>query len=117
MDATLNAARPHDAFSTLMWTLRRRLKLADAPRGDEWRPPVESCVREAGDEKELDLDKLRHEVRAEIARGGEAKLSEAAAAVEGIIQEWERTRDDKEFAMRTRFFPSGVKIPGVKWTD
>ena len=116
-----------------MWTLRRRLKLADAPRGDEWRPPVESCVREAGDEKELDLDKLRHEVRAEIARGGEAKLSEgsgkvqgrggeaklseAAAAVEGIIQEWERTRDDKEFAMRTRFFPSGVKIPGVKWTD
>ena len=33
-----------------------------------------------------------------------------------IIRSWEQTRSDYDFAMRTRFFPSGVKIPGVKWT-
>ena len=44
-------------------------------------------------------------------------LSKDAAAVAEIIGEWRRTADDKSFAMRTRFFPSGVKIPGVKWTD
>ena len=53
----------------------------------------------------------RSQVRAE----GVA-LSTAAAHVESIIREWEATKDDKTFAMKTRFFPSGVKIPGVKWT-
>ena len=44
-------------------------------------------------------------------------LRKDAAAVAEIIGEWRRTADDKSFAMRTRFFPSGVKIPVVKWTD
>ena len=39
-----------------------------------------------------------------------------AAEVAKIIEQWQATADDKAFAMKTRFFPSGVKIPGVKWT-
>ena len=45
------------------------------------------------------------------------QLSADAAAVERILDDWRRTADDKDFAMKTRFFPLGVKIPGVKWTD
>ena len=44
-------------------------------------------------------------------------MSADASEIAKIIEEWEVTRDDKTFAMKTRFFPSGVKIPGVKWTD
>ena len=82
-------------------------------RTDEeaWRAEVESCVVESGDEEELDLDKLRQEVRKEAK-----PLSKGAKLVEEIIKQWEASKDDKTFAMRTRFFPSGVKIPGVKWT-
>ena len=76
------------------------------------RARVRSCVEEAGDDEALDIDALRAAVRAEAPT-----LSKDAAAVAEIIGEWRRTADDKSFAMRTRFFPSGVKIPGVKWTD
>ena len=44
-------------------------------------------------------------------------LRSSAKLVQEIIQQWQTSRDDKTFAMRTRFFPSGVKIPGLKWTD
>ena len=64
-----------------------------------------------GDDEELDLDRLRAEVR---AKG--VQLSKNASEVAKIIADWQRTGDDKEFAMKTRFFPSGIKIPGVKWT-
>ena len=73
---------------------------------------MESCVVEAGDEEELDLDALRKQVRDE-----KVPLRASAKIVEEIIQQWQTSKDDKTFAMRTRFFPSGVKIPGVKWTD
>ena len=70
----------------------------------------------AGDEEELDLDALRAETRREMAAGA-FTLSKNASLVADIIADFARTHDDKEFAMKTRFFPSGVKIPGVKWTD
>ena len=151
-DATIATARPHDAFETTMWTLRHRLGLRD--ESSSWRTPVASCAQEPGDEAELDLDALRRAVRAEGAA-----LSKDAAAVSEIIAHWQKTGDDKTFAMRTRcrrrtvgrlprapggggarceggpvlrnaaakptryyppparrFFPSGVKIPGLKWT-
>ena len=92
-----------------MRTLRSRLR--GAADNSSWRAPGDSCVVESGDEDELDLDALRAEVRA-----AGAPLSADAAAVAEIIRNWEKTRSDYDFAMRTRFFPSGVKIPGVKWT-
>ena len=46
----------------------------------------------------------------------DVQLSKDAKDMADIIADWQRTGDDKEFAMKTRFFPSGVKIPGVKWT-
>ena len=91
-----------------MWALRHRLGL---PGNESWRAHGRSCVEEAGDEAELDLDALRAQVRAEGV-----SLSKDAADVASIITDWQRTGDDKEFAMKTRFFPGGVKIPGVKWT-
>ena len=113
------AARPHDAFETTMRTLRGRLLGSTGSRDhvgvrtDEgWRAAVDSCVVEAGDEEELDLDALRKQVRDE-----KVPLRASAKIVEEIIQQWQTSKDDKTFAMRTRFFPSGVKIPGVKWTD
>lgn len=66
---------------------------------------------QAGDDDDFDLGALRRQVRSESVQ-----LSESAAHVDAIIREWERTHDDKTFAMKTRFFPGGVKIPGVKWT-
>ena len=102
-----------------MRTLRGRLVGAKGGRDamgvrteEPWRAAVESCAVEAGDEEELDIDALRRQVRAE-----KAPLRESARLVSEIISQWEASRDDKTFAMRTRFFPSGVKIPGVKWTD
>ena len=62
--------------------------------------------------EELDLDALRRQVRQEGA-----PLSESAKQVREIIEQWSKSGDDKTFAMRTRFFPSGVKIPGGKWTN
>ena len=141
-DATLHAARPYDAFETTMWALRARLdnrtgSSSSSGRsgggsggggggggggsggdgtGGGWRAPVDSCVQMAGDEEELDLDALRAETRREMAAGAFA-LSKNASLVADIIADFARTHDDKGFAMRTRFFPSGVKIPGVKWTD
>ena len=124
-DATLQSARPYDAFETTMWALRARLdnrtgsssSAADGTgAGSGWRAPVDSCVQMAGDEEELDLDALRAETRREMATGAFA-LSKNASLVADIIADFARTRDDKEFAMKTRFFPSGVKIPGVKWTN
>jgi len=112
-DATLHAARPFDAFETTMWALRARL---ENRTGARWRAPLDSCVQVAGDEEELDLDALRAETRREMAAGAFA-LSKNASLVADIIADFARTHDDKEFAMKTRFFPSGVKIPGVKWTD
>ena len=73
---------------------------------------VDSKFVEPGDEEELDLNELRRQVRAE----GQP-LSESARQVQDIIEQWQRTKDDKTFAMRTRFFPKGDKIPGLKWTD
>ena len=141
-DATLHAARPYDAFETTMWALRARLdnrtgSSSSSGRsgggsggggggggggsggdgtGGGWRAPLDSCVQMAGDEEELDLDALRAETRREMAAGAFA-LSKNASLVADIIADFARTHDDKEFAMKTRFFPSGVKIPGVKWTD
>ena len=117
---TLNAARPYDAFETTMRTLRRRLGLSEAQAATkpaagaaEWRAAVDSCSVESGDDAPpFDLDALRQQVRAE-----NVQLSADAAAMAKILDDWRRTADDKEFAMKTRFFPSGVKIPGVKWTD
>ena len=109
-DAVVREARGFDAFETTMMALRRRLPGAVAEEG--WRARVRSCVEEAGDDEALDIGALRAAVRAEAPT-----LSKDAAAVAEIIGEWRRTADDKSFAMRTRFFPSGVKIPGVKWTD
>ena len=97
-----------------MRTLRRRLKLGDAAasEAEPWRAAVESCLVEDGDEAAFDLGALRRQVRAETLT-----LSQDASDMESILREWELGRDDKTFAMKTRFFPSGVKIPGVKWTD
>lgn len=114
-DPTLAAARPYDAFETTMRTLRLRLRKDAAERGshvEPWQADVTSCVRQAGDEDSLDLNQLREQVRSE-----NLVLSEDAAAMEHIIKEWAASHDDKTFAMKTRFFPSGVKIPGKKWTD
>ncbi|KAL1511476.1 hypothetical protein AB1Y20_006274 [Prymnesium parvum] len=108
-DATITSARPFDAFETVMWTLRRRLGLSDD--GDDWRASVETCIQQPGDDADFDIDALRRQVRAK----GE-KLSKDAAAVAEIIAEWQSSGDDKKFAMRTRFFPEGNRIPGVKWT-
>ena len=82
--------------------------VADEP----WRAAVESCVVEAGDDGDFDLGALRRQVRAEPPT-----LSRDAGDMEYILREWEQSRDDKTFAMKTRFFPSGVKLAGVKWTD
>jgi len=120
-DPTLNAARPFDAFETTMRTLRHRLGVSEAQGAatkpaagaQMWRAAVDSCSVESGDDAlPLDLDALRRQVRAEGVQ-----LSADAAAVERILDDWRRTADDKDFAMKTRFFPLGVKIPGVKWTD
>ena len=54
---------------------------------------------------------MRAQVRSEVVR-----LSKDAADMAAIISDWQKTGDDLTFAMKTRFFPSGVKIPGVKWT-
>ena len=102
-----------------MITLRNRLTAQSRSAGsglsgrevDFWRAAVNSCSAEPGDDADLDLDALRRQVRSEGVT-----LSPEAAHVEAIIREWEQTKDDKTFAMKTRFFPSGVKIPGVKWT-
>jgi hypothetical protein len=111
-DPRVVAARSHDAFETTMRTLRGRLGAgAGRGAGDQWRADVSSCVTEMGDDAGFDLDALRRQVHAEAS-----PLSRAAAHVEAIIKEWQRTRDDKTLAMKTRFFPSGIKIPGVKWT-
>ena len=116
-DPTLNAARPYDAFETTMRALRVRLggggggEPVDAA-AEPWRAAVESCTIEVGDDGEFDLDSLRRQVRTR-----DVALSADALAMEGILREWEQSRDDKAYAMKTRFFPSGVKIPGVKWTD
>ena len=92
-----------------MWALRDRLGL---PSNESWRArSSQSCVEEPGDEAELDLDALRAQVRAEGV-----SLSKDAADVAAIISDWQATGDDLKFAMKTRFFPGGVKIPGVKWT-
>jgi len=72
---------------------------------------VETCIQQPGDDADFDIDALRRQVRAK----GE-KLSKDAAAVAEIIAEWQSSGDDKKFAMRTRFFPEGNRIPGVKWT-
>ena len=119
VDPIIEKARPHDAFEHTMRTLRGRLLGASGPRDsagvrtdEPWRAAVESCVVEAGDDEELDIDELRRQVRAEGR-----PLRESAEQVREIIEQWQRTKDDKTFAMRTRFFPGGVKIPGVKWTD
>lgn len=132
--AEVAAARPHDAFETTMLTLRNRLRDVQGLRSEDppppgagpglgaggglsgrelkaWRAAVSSCAVEPGDDADFDLGALRREVRRE-----NAPLSESAAHVDAIIKEWERTKDDKTFAMKTRFFPGGVKIPGVKWT-
>ena len=79
--------------------------------GEPWRADVLSCVVEPGDDDAFDFEALRQQVRAE-----QPPLATDAKLVDEIIQQWKRTKDDKTFAMRTRFFPSGVKIPGVKWT-
>ena len=114
-DKTIRAARPFDAFESTMWALRKRLQLGGAAAGganESWRARGQaSCVELPGDEAELDLDALRAHVRAEGVQ-----LSKDAKDMADIIADWQRTGDDKEFAMKTRFFPSGVKIPGVKWT-
>jgi len=109
-DKTLQSSRPYDAFETTMWALRDRLGLPSNANAS-WRARGRSCVEEPGDEAELDLDALRAQVRAEGV-----SLSKDATDVATIISDWQRTGDDKEFAMKTRFFPGGVKIPGVKWT-
>ena len=57
------------------------------------------------------IDALRAQVRSEVV-----SLSKDAADMAAIISDWQKTGDDLTFAMKTRFFPSGVKIPGVKWT-
>ena len=57
-----------------------------------------------------------HHITSQVRAEG-VQLSADAAAVERILDDWRRTADDKDFAMKTRFFPLGVKIPGVKWTD
>jgi len=36
--------------------------------------------------------------------------------VETLVREWVRTGDDKAFAMKTRYFPSGVKPEGFTGT-
>eukprot|EP00965_Chrysotila_dentata_P157681 5208579-Pleurochrysis_carterae.AAC.1 len=101
-----------DAFETTMWTLRRRLAGASGD-SSSWMADVSSCVSLHGDEAELDLDAIRAEVLAE----GDVFLSEDARAVLDILSEWASTRDDRTFAMRTRYFPSGVKPPGAgQWT-
>ena len=122
-DPTVLAARPHDAFETTMRTLRLRLAARAAAAdgggggsgsgggGEPWRADVLSCVVEPGDDDAFDFEALRQQVRAE-----QPPLATDAKLVDEIIQQWKRTKDDKTFAMRTRFFPSGVKIPGVKWT-
>ena len=107
-DTTIASARPYDAFETTMWALRRRLGLE---QNTSWRVPGGSCVEEAGDNGDLDLEALRREIQAD-----KPSLSKDAAHMAAIIADWQQTGDDKEFAMKTRFFPSGVKIPGVKWT-
>jgi len=108
-DKTIKASRPFDAFETTMWALRDRLGL---PSNESWRArSSQSCVEEPGDEAELDLDALRAQVRA-----AGVSLSKDAADVAAIISDWQATGDDLKFAMKTRFFPGGVKIPGVKWT-
>ena len=63
-----------------------------------WRAVVTSCAVLAGDDDDFDLGALRRQVRTE-----NAPLSESAAHVDAIIREWERTKDDKTFAMKTRF--------------
>ena len=118
-DPIIEKARPHDAFEHTMRTLRGRLLGAGGARDaagvrvdEPWRADVESCVVESGDDEELDVEELRRQVRAEGK-----PLRESAEQVREIIEQWQRTKDDKTFAMRTRFFPGGVKIPGLKWTD
>ena len=99
------AARPHDAFETTMRTLRSRLPghaggTAGGGAGgarEPWRADVSSCVTEAGDEDALDIDALRRAVRAEAA-----PLSIDAAHIDAIIRDWQATKDDKTFAMKTR---------------
>ena len=94
--------------------IRRASSSGEAPSAahEPWRATVESCVVKAGDDDNtFDLGALRRDVLAEGAT-----LSTDAAATAEIIEQWQRSGDDKTFAMRTRFFPAGVKIPGVKWT-
>lgn len=105
-DPTVRAARNFDAFETTMRTLRLRLKPAQ-PGGagggggvgladDSWRAAVDSCTVDAGDGAELELDALRRQVHSEGVH-----LSQDAADIDAIIREWQRTRDDKTFAMKT----------------
>ena len=102
-DPSMAAARPYDAFETTMRTLRRRLSSGKGKSivEEPWRSDVESCIVMAGDDQEFDLDALRAEVRRDAQ-----PLSADAVAVDGILREWQASRDDKTFAMKTRFFPS-----------
>ena len=112
-DPTLRAAADHDAFETVMMTLRRRLKL---PERHHWRARTKSCAEVEGDDGTLDLDAIRREVRGLVASGA-LKRSTEAQQMADIIADWQRTADDAVFAMKTRYFPTGVKPPGFtgKW--
>ena len=110
-DALMVEARPHDAFAYTMVALRRRLGV---PEDVPWRAPVSSCVVLPGDDDPFDLDLIRAKARTLAAE----RMNEDARAVNAIISEWLATGDDKTFAMRTRYFPSGVKPAGFlgAWT-
>ena len=111
----MERGRPFDAFSTTMWTLRRRLKLPDPPT---WRAVIDSCLMEKGDDDEskLDIEKIRASVRARYS----SRMSESAQQMDEIIAEWAATggrEADKIYSEKTRFFPTGERPPGFegKW--
>lgn len=111
-DPVITGARPHDAFAYTMVALRKRLGL---PENVPWRAPVASCVVEEGDDGPgLDLGSIRARAHAMAATAS----SDDARAVEAIVREWVSTGDDKVFAMKTRYFPTGIKPEGYTgaWT-
>lgn len=111
--ALMQQGLPHDAFATTMWTLRRRLRLV-ADEETSWRTTdVDSCLAALGDDADIDLDRIRHEVRARPDGG----MSDSARQMDEIIKEWARVpgqEADSIFAMKTRFFPSGERPPGFE---
>ena len=121
-DAVIAEARGHDAFETLMWALRARLNGSGGKpsEAERWRAPTRSCAPWAANDDGFPLD--IDAVRARVFAGGKPPLSADAAAVAEILDEWARRGgggagdSDWVFAMRTRYFPTGVKVVGKQWT-